>query len=157
MHDERERARCTTSIILTFTDYGHIPCTVHDKQNSAFTMHDRLKSPPSCMIMPTSADQGAPLPTSFTLKTTVKYLVSAHPPLCTILTQKWGVGVYSTVIPYSFVITYWNLLEGVAWSTVITYRVSYPLRLFLHIYNVLLGYNVLKVSLKIFLHGYSVL
>ena len=43
VHDERVRARCTTSIILTFTDHGHIPCTMHDKQNSAFTMHDRPK------------------------------------------------------------------------------------------------------------------
>ena len=43
VHDEWVRARCTTSIILTFTDHGHIPCTMHDKQNSAFTMHDRPK------------------------------------------------------------------------------------------------------------------
>jgi len=45
VHDERVRARCTTSIILTFTDHGRIPCTGHDKQNVAFTMHDRSKSP----------------------------------------------------------------------------------------------------------------
>ena len=34
-------ARFTTSIILTFTDRGHKHCTVHNKQNSAFTMHDK--------------------------------------------------------------------------------------------------------------------
>ena len=43
VRDERVRARCTTSIIITFTDHGHIPCTVHDKQNSVFTMHERPK------------------------------------------------------------------------------------------------------------------
>ena len=34
MHDERVRARCTTSIILTFTDHGHI-ARYADEDNQA--------------------------------------------------------------------------------------------------------------------------
>ena len=61
VRDERVRARCTTSIIITFTDHGHIPCTVHDKQNSVFTNTEGQKSPitphdetpsPPCIFSP---------------------------------------------------------------------------------------------------------